>query len=201
MIGIGGSLLYFVEKYGDRGSCYEDAFVWLGETDPKPKGAGFYYLDHLTHNVQRGNMSTWYDFYAKTFNFREIRFFDIKGKMTGLFSRALTSPCGKIRIPINESADDNSQIEEYLKQYKGEGIQHIAVGTDDIYRSTDQIADNGVRFMPAPPSIYYEKSFERVKDHEEAHRKTQETRHPDRWRRRGGRRHDPESCCRSSPRP
>ncbi|MEM8948455.1 MAG: 4-hydroxyphenylpyruvate dioxygenase [Pseudomonadota bacterium] len=167
VVGIGGSLLYFVETYGERGSCYEEAFDWLGEPDPRPVGAGFYYLDHLTHNVQRGNMSTWYDFYAKAFNFREIRFFDIQGKMTGLFSRALTSPCGKIRIPINESADDDSQIEEYLKQYKGEGIQHIAVGTEDIYRSTDKIADNGVVFMPGPPDVYYEKSSDRVKDHDE----------------------------------
>jgi 4-hydroxyphenylpyruvate dioxygenase len=167
VIGIGGSLLYFVDTYGERGACYEAEFDWLSEPDPRPAGAGFYYLDHLTHNVQRGNMSTWYDFYAKAFNFREIRFFDIQGKLTGLFSRALTSPCGKIRIPINESADDDSQIEEYLKQYKGEGIQHVAVGTEDIYRSTDRIADNGVQFMPGPPDVYYEQSFERVKDHDE----------------------------------
>ena len=167
VIGIGGSLLYFVETYGERGSCYAAEFDWLGEPDPKPAGAGFYYLDHLTHNVQRGNMSTWYDFYAKAFNFREIRFFDIQGKMTGLFSRALTSPCGKIRIPINESADEESQIEEYLKQYKGEGIQHIAVGTEDIYRSTDLIGDQGVAFMPGPPDTYYEQSHDRVKGHDE----------------------------------
>ncbi|MGI9484953.1 MAG: 4-hydroxyphenylpyruvate dioxygenase [Geminicoccaceae bacterium] len=167
VIGIGGSLLYFVETYGERGSCYQAEFDWLDEPDPKPEGAGFHYLDHLTHNVQRGNMSTWYDFYAKAFNFREIRFFDIQGKMTGLFSRALTSPCGKIRIPINESADDTSQIEEYLKQYQGEGIQHIAVGTEDIYRSTDRIGDDGIAFMPAPPSTYYEKSFDRVQGHDE----------------------------------
>ncbi len=167
VIGIGGSLLYFVETYGERGSCYASEFEWLGESDPQPKGAGFYYLDHLTHNVQRGNMSTWYDFYAKAFNFREIRFFDIQGKLTGLFSRALTSPCGKIRIPINESADNNSQIEEYLKQYKGEGIQHIAVGSEDIYQATDEIADNGMQFMPGPPDLYYDKSFERVKGHDE----------------------------------
>lgn len=167
VIGIGGSLLYFVETYDDLGSCYEDAFDWLGDEDPKPAGAGFYYLDHLTHNVQRGNMSTWYDFYAKAFNFREIRFFDIKGKMTGLFSRALTSPCGKIRIPINESMDENSQIEEYLKRYKGEGIQHIAVGTEDIYRSTNRIGDKGIGFMPGPPDLYYQKSVDRVKGHQE----------------------------------
>ena len=167
VIGIGGSLLYFVETYGDRGSCYGDEFVWLGEVDPKPEGAGFYYIDHLTHNVERGNMSTWYDFYAKAFNFKEIRFFDIQGQQTGLFSRALTSPDGKIRIPINESADDNSQIEEYLREYRGEGIQHIAVGTEDIYRATDMIANQGVAFMPPPPATYYAMSHDRVKDHEE----------------------------------
>lgn len=112
-------------------------------------------------------MDTWYSFYATAFNFREIRFFDIKGKLTGLTSRALTSPCGKIRIPINESADDKSQIEEYLREYKGEGIQHIAVGTEDIYASTDQIGDAGIAFMPPPPDLYYDKSFERVTGHEE----------------------------------
>ena len=165
--GIGGSLLYFVETYGDLGSCYAAEFDWIGDADPTPKGAGFYYIDHLTHNVIRGNMSTWYDFYAKVFNFKEIRFFDINGKLTGLTSRALTSPDGKIRIPINESSDDKSQIEEYLREYKGEGIQHIAVGTDDIYGSTDEIAAKGMDFMPGPPPLYYAKSRERVTDHDE----------------------------------
>ena len=165
--GIGGSLLYFVETYGDMGSCFEAEYEWLGEADPRPQGAGFYYIDHLTHNVERGNMSTWYDFYATAFNFREIRFFDIKGQQTGLFSRALTSPDGKIRIPINESADENSQIEEYLKEYKGEGIQHIAVASEDIYASVDQIAENGIAFMPPPPKTYYAMSHQRVKNHEE----------------------------------
>ncbi|MEM7022424.1 MAG: 4-hydroxyphenylpyruvate dioxygenase [Pseudomonadota bacterium] len=167
VVGIGGSLLYFIEDYDQGRSPYDLDFQWLGERDPQPMGAGFYYLDHLTHNVMRGNMSTWYDFYAKAFNFREIRFFDIKGKMTGLTSRALTSPCGKIRIPINESSDESSQIEEYLQQYKGEGIQHIAVGTDDIYGSSDHIADRGIEFMPGPPDLYYQKSHSRVVDHEE----------------------------------
>jgi len=167
VIGIGGSLLYFIDTYGEAGSPYTAEFDWIGAVDPKPVGAGFYYLDHLTHNVQRGNMSTWYDFYAKAFNFREIRFFDIKGKQTGLFSRALTSPCGKIRIPINESADANSQIEEYLHQYKGEGIQHIAVATNDIYGSVDQIAANGITFMPPPPATYYAMSHRRVQGHTE----------------------------------
>jgi 4-hydroxyphenylpyruvate dioxygenase len=167
IVGIGGSLLYFVETYGAKGSPYEAEFIWLGAADPMPAGVGFYYLDHLTHNVSRGNMDTWYKFYSGIFNFREIRFFDISGKLTGLTSRALTSPCGKIRIPINESADDKSQIEEYLKQYKGEGIQHIAVGTEDIYASTDAIADQGLQFMPGPPDIYYDRSHARVHGHSE----------------------------------
>ncbi|MCJ8323027.1 MAG: 4-hydroxyphenylpyruvate dioxygenase [Rhizobiales bacterium] len=165
--GIGGSLLYLVEKYGDDGSAYEDEYNWIGEPDPKPQGAGFYYLDHLTHNVMRGNMDTWYKFYHDVFNFKEIQYFDIQGKITGLFSRALTSPDLKIRIPINESADAKSQIEEYLKQYNGEGIQHIAIGSEDIYAGTNIISENGIKFMPAPPSTYYEMSQKRVTGHQE----------------------------------
>ena len=167
VIGIGGSLLYFIEAYDQGRSPYDADFEWLGERDPQPEGAGFYYIDHLTHNVMRGNMDTWYRFYAEAFNFREIRFFDIEGKVTGLTSRALTSPCGKIRIPINESSDDKSQIEEYLRRYKGEGIQHIAVGTEDIYSATDLIAANGLKFMPPPPEVYYEQSHDRVAGHQE----------------------------------
>jgi 4-hydroxyphenylpyruvate dioxygenase len=165
--GIGGSLLYFVDRYGAKGSPYAEEFEWTGERDPRPKGVGFYYLDHLTHNVKRGNMDKWFGFYTKLFNFRQIRFFDIEGKLTGLFSRALTSPCGRIRIPINESADEKSQIEEYLREYKGEGIQHIAVGTDAIYDATEALAANGLQFMPGPPEAYYEKSFRRVRGHAE----------------------------------
>tara|TARA_R110002074_G_scaffold2468_3_gene14193 strand:- start:4019 stop:4861 length:843 start_codon:yes stop_codon:yes gene_type:complete len=165
--GIGGSLLYFIDTYGEDGSAFHADYDWLGEVDPRPEGFGFYYLDHLTHNVIRGNMDTWYRFYADTFNFKEIRFFDIKGKQTGLTSRALTSPDGKIRIPINESADDNSQIEEYLREYKGEGIQHIAIASDDIYGGTEKIADAGLGFMPGPPATYYEMSRARVKGHQE----------------------------------
>ncbi len=167
VIGIGGSLLYFVDTYGAKGSPYEQEFRWLGAVDPAPFGVGFHYIDHLTHNVIRGNMDTWYRFYHETFNFREIRFFNIEGKLTGLHSRALTSPCGKIRIPINESADDKSQIEEYLRQYKGEGIQHIAVGAHDIYAATDAIAERGLAFMPGPPAAYYDKSLARVPGHTE----------------------------------
>jgi 4-hydroxyphenylpyruvate dioxygenase len=187
--GIGGSLLYFVDHYGRKGSPYAAEFEWTGVPDPKPKGVGFYYLDHLTHNVKRGNMDRWFGFYTKLFGFRQIRFFNIEGKFTGLFSRALTSPCGRIRIPINESADENSQIEEYLREYNGEGIQHIAVGTDAIYDATDGLAANGLQFMPGPPDSYYEKSFRRVRGHTEpiARMKRHGIRHPYRRRRRGRR--------------
>jgi 4-hydroxyphenylpyruvate dioxygenase len=167
IVGIGGSLLYFIETYGDKGSVYDAEFEWLGERDPKPEGVGFYYLDHLTHNVYRGNMDKWWAFYRELFGFKQIHFFDIAGKFTGLVSRAITSPCGKIRIPLNESTDDKSQIEEYLRKYKGEGIQHIAVGTEAIYDATDKLADNGLKFMPGPPETYYEKSHDRVNGHDE----------------------------------
>ena len=163
--GIGGSLIYFVDQYGDAKSTYDADYVWHGERSPI--GLGFYYLDHLTNNVFRGNMDKWFGFYADTFNFKQIRFFDIEGKHTGLFSRALTSPCQKIRIPINESRDDVSQIEEYLKRYNGEGIQHIAIGTEDIYTATDDIAANGMRFMPKPPERYYSMSENRLPGHGE----------------------------------
>ena len=130
-----------------------------GRARSEPEGVGFYYLDHLTHNVYRGNMDKWWAFYRELFGFKQIHFFDIDGKITGLVSRAITSPCGKIRIPLNESTDDNSQIEEYLQKYNGEGIQHIAVGTDDIYAATDRLAANGLKFMPGPPETYYERSL------------------------------------------
>jgi 4-hydroxyphenylpyruvate dioxygenase len=163
--GIGGSLLYFVDTYGVGTNAYADEYDF--HVTEKPKGVGFFYLDHLTHNVIRGNMDTWYKFYRDTFNFREIRFFDIAGKHTGLTSRALTSPCGRIRIPINESSDDKSQIEEYLREYKGEGIQHIAVATNDIYAATDEISSRGLEFMPPPPPMYYKMSPQRVQGHQE----------------------------------
>lgn len=163
--GIGGSLIYFIDQYGTGKSAYDD-YIWFGEK--APKGVGFYYLDHLTNNVFRGNMDKWFNFYADIFNFKQIRFFDIEGKHTGLFSRALTSPCNKIRIPINESRDDVSQIEEYLKRYNGEGIQHIAVGTEDIFSATDAISENGLRFMPKPPRSYYDMSDKRLPGHGES---------------------------------
>src|SRR6202790_4512061 len=133
--GIGGSLLYFVDRYGakdsTKGSAYDAEFEWLDAKDPRPEGAGLFYLDHLTHNVHRGRMDVWTGFYERLFNFRQIRFFDIEGRASGLFSRALTSPDGKIRIPINEDAGDSGQIEEYLNIYRGEGIQHIPSGAKE----------------------------------------------------------------------
>ncbi len=164
VVGIGGSLIYFIDNYYET-SPYNDEFNWVAKTHPK--GLGFYYLDHLTNNVHKGNMDKWFAFYADVFNFTEIRFFDIEGKFTGLFSRALTSPCGRIRIPVNEDRGEKGQIVEYLKRYNGEGIQHIAVGTDDIYTATDAIAKRGVKFMPSPPKAYYALSKSRVVDHEE----------------------------------
>ncbi|MBD3663678.1 4-hydroxyphenylpyruvate dioxygenase [Sulfitobacter aestuariivivens] len=162
--GIGGSLIYFVDQYYDT-SPYNWEYDWIAQS--KPEGVGFYYLDHLTHNVFKGNMDVWFKFYGDLFNFREIRFFDIEGKYTGLTSRALTSPCGRIRIPINEDRDEKGQIVAYLKKYNGEGIQHIAVGARDIYNSTDAIADNGLKFMPGPPETYYTLSKDRVVGHQE----------------------------------
>ncbi|WP_300031668.1 4-hydroxyphenylpyruvate dioxygenase [uncultured Roseobacter sp.] len=162
--GIGGSLLYFVDQYYDT-SPYNTEFDWIAQS--KPAGVGFYYLDHLTHNVHRGNMDKWFRFYGDLFNFREIRFFDIEGKFTGLLSRALTSPCGRIRIPINEDRGETGQIVSYLKKYNGEGIQHIAVGARDIYDSTDEIAARGLKFMPGPPETYYDLSYDRVTGHSE----------------------------------
>ncbi len=164
IIGIGGSLLYFTDAYGAT-NPYDAEFVWTGT--PKPPGVGFYYLDHLTHNVHRGNMDKWFQFYQGLFNFHQIRFFDIEGKFTGLFSRALTSPCGRIRIPINEDRGETGQIVEYLRRYNGEGIQHIAVGSSDIYTATDAIAAMGLTFMPKPPASYYDLSKTRVVGHAE----------------------------------
>ena len=164
IIGIGGSLLYFVDQYYDT-SPYNAEYDWIGQS--KPAGVGFYYLDHLTHNVHKGNMDKWFRFYGDLFKFREIRFFDIEGKFTGLLSRALTSPCGRIRIPINEDRGETGQIVSYLKKYNGEGIQHIAVGAHDIYDSTDAIAARGLKFMPGPPDAYYALSHERVIGHSE----------------------------------
>ena len=163
--GIGGSLLYLVDRYGDR-SIYDVDFVPLAGADAKPPGVGLVGIDHLTHNVHRGRMEEWARFYETLFNFREIRYFDIEGKLTGLRSKAMTSPCGKIRIPINESADDKSQIEEYLEAYRGEGIQHIALAARDIYGAVEGLKERGVRFMDVPDT-YYEQVDARLTGHGE----------------------------------
>jgi 4-hydroxyphenylpyruvate dioxygenase len=174
--GIGDSLIYLVDRYPENAygrTIYDVDFVplagfeafWAG-TAPPPAGAGLSYVDHLTHNVHRGRMQEWSEFYERLFNFREVRYFDIEGKLTGLRSKAMTSPCGKIRIPINESADDRSQIQEYLHAYRGEGIQHIALGTGDIYRSVDALRARDVKFLFTPDS-YYELLPERLPDHRE----------------------------------
>lgn len=159
--GIGGSLLYFA----DNADFYNDAFEFTSE-DRNPAGFGMTYIDHLTHNVFRGNMDVWAKFYEDIFNFKEIRYFDIEGKLTGLKSRAMTSPCGKIRIPLNESSDDKSQIEEFLKRYNGEGIQHIALGTNDIYATVDALNEAGIPLQDTPDT-YYEMLNERVPGHGE----------------------------------
>ena len=161
--GIGGSLLYFVDRYGSGGSIYDVDFRWTGASDPRPAGQGLTMLDHLTHHVHRGRMDVWAQFYEKLFNFREISYFDIEGRLTGLKSRALTSPCGLIRIPINESSDDRSQIEEYLRAYGGEGIQHIALGTADIHASVEGMRAAGVGFLETP-ATYYELLPQRMPD-------------------------------------
>jgi 4-hydroxyphenylpyruvate dioxygenase len=165
--GIGDSLVYLVDRWRgkDAGngvapgaigdiSIYDADFVAIPGAEANPKGCGLTYIDHLTHNVYRGRMREWSEFYEVFFNFREIRYFDIQGKQTGLKSKAMTSPCGKIRIPINESSDDKSQIAEYLDLYHGEGVQHIALGTDDIYTTVQQLKERGVAFQDTIDTYY-----------------------------------------------
>ncbi len=163
--GIGRSLVYLVDRYGTQ-SIYDVDFVPLDHGFPSPMGAGLTSIDHLTHNVRPGHMNQWKRFYERLFAFREIRYFDIHGKRTGLKSRAMTSPCGKIRIPINEPSDPKSQIQEYLEAYRGEGIQHIALATDDIYASVETLRRLGLKFMDVPDT-YYELVDERLPDHGE----------------------------------
>lgn len=157
--GIGGSVIYFVTRTDD----YLNRF---NLTTMNTSGFGLGYIDHLTHNVYRGNMVTWADFYSNIFGFREIRYFDIDGKVTGLFSKAMTSACGKIKIPLNESKDDKSQIEEFLKDFNGEGIQHIALTSKDIYTSIRQIGSTGIKLMNTPDT-YYELIESRLPNHGE----------------------------------
>lgn len=167
--GIGESVIYFIDTYEkSTTSIYEKDFVPLSDVSQHPTGVGvgLDLIDHVTHNVQRGQMDVWYDFYQRIFNFRQIRFFDIKGQQTGLISRALTSPCGKIKIPLNESIDDKSQIEEFLHEFKGEGIQHIALTTKNIYETVETLSAKNIDFLDVPKT-YYEMVNNRVSDHQE----------------------------------
>ncbi|HUF19486.1 MAG TPA: 4-hydroxyphenylpyruvate dioxygenase [Burkholderiales bacterium] len=174
--GIGDSLIYLVDRYPENAfgrTIYDVDFVPLpgfeafrSGSAPAPEGGGLTTIDHLTHNVHRGRMNEWADFYERLFNFREVRYFDIEGKLTGLKSKAMSSPCGRIRIPINESSDDKSQIQEYLNAYRGEGIQHIALGTRDIYRTVDLLKARGVGFLDTPDT-YYELLDKRLPGHGE----------------------------------
>jgi 4-hydroxyphenylpyruvate dioxygenase len=176
--GIGDSLIYLVDRYAGNGSgvsIYDIDFVPLPGVDAHAKGAGLTTIDHLTHNVHRGRMDEWAGFYERLFNFREVRYFDIEGQLTGLKSKAMTSPCGKIRIPINESSDDKSQIQEYLIDYRGEGIQHVALATDDIYATVEALRALRVDFQDTPDT-YYEALPGRLPGHAEDTARLQQNR-------------------------
>ena len=161
--GIGGSYLYLVDREGAR-RLYEEAFEAVPGASREARSAGLHTLDHLTHNVNRGRMDYWAQFYERIFNFRQIRYFDIEGKQTALLSRAMTAPDDKIRIPLNESQDEYSQIAEYLKEYNGEGIQHLAFATDDIFKTVDALRANGVKFQDSPDT-YYDMIDKRIPGH------------------------------------
>ena len=166
--GIGGAPLYLIDRYEDGKSIYDIDFEWIDGVDRRPRGHGFTVVDHMTHNVYRGRMAYWAQFYERLFNFREIRYFDIEGEYTGLTSKAMTAPDGKIRIPLNEESGKGSgQIEEFLMQFNGEGIQHIALLTDDLVASIDALQMAGVPLMSAPNDIYYEMLEERLPGHGE----------------------------------
>ena len=166
--GIGGAMIYLVDRYGDALSIYDIDFDYLPGVDRNPAGAGFKIIDHLTHNVYGGRVAHWSRFYERVFNFREIRYFDIKGEYTGLTSRAMTAPDGKIRIPLNEEGKaGGGQIEEYLRAYNGEGIQHIAFSCDDLPACWDRLKALGTPFAPPPPKAYYDMLEERLPGHGE----------------------------------
>lgn len=166
--GIGGAMLYLIDRFEEGRSIYDIDFEWIEGVDRKPEGCGFNVIDHLTHNVYRGRMDYWANYYETLFNFKEIRYFDIKGEYTGLLSRAMTAPDGLIRIPLNEeSGGGNGQIEEYLMQYNGEGIQHIAFSCDNLIECWDRLKERGVPFMTAPPETYYAMLDERLPGHGE----------------------------------
>lgn len=161
--GIGGSKLYLTDENNNQSNFFDQVIEPSAELSDS---VGLTYIDHLTHNVHQGQMDRWANFYEQTFNFQQIRYFDIKGDRTGLVSRAMESPCGHIKIPINESQDSQSQIEEYLTLYKGEGIQHIALGTPNILHAMKVLVDRGIKFLEVPDT-YYEELEERLPGHGE----------------------------------
>jgi 4-hydroxyphenylpyruvate dioxygenase len=166
--GIGGAPLYLIDRFEEGKSIYDIDFDFIEGVDRHPVGHGFKIIDHLTHNVYRGRMAFWGSFYERIFNFREIRYFDIKGEYTGLTSRAMSAPDGMIRIPLNEEAKGSGgQIEEFLMQYNGEGIQHIALLSDNLFDSLDKLRAAGVPLMTAPPETYYEMLEGRLPNHGE----------------------------------
>ena len=166
--GIGGAPLYLIDRYEEGSTIYDIDFEFIEGVDRNPPGCGLKIIDHLTHNVYRGRMEYWAGFYEKIFNFRQIRYFDIKGEYTGLLSKAMTAPDGLIRIPLNEEASQTTgQIEEFLMAYNGEGIQHIAFETDDLLASWDMLKERGVPFMTPPPDTYYEQLEQRLPGHGE----------------------------------
>ncbi|MYM21838.1 4-hydroxyphenylpyruvate dioxygenase [Duganella sp. FT135W] len=166
--GIGGAPLYLIDRFEDGASIYDIDFEFLEGVDRNPPGHGLQIIDHLTHNVYRGRMSYWASFYERLFNFKEIRYFDIKGEYTGLTSRAMTAPDGKIRIPLNEEGKaGGGQIEEFLMKFNGEGIQHIALLSEDLITTVDSLRKAGVPLMTAPPETYYEMLEGRVPGHGE----------------------------------
>ncbi len=166
--GIGGAALYLIDRFDDGRSIYDIDFEFIDGIDRHPAGHGLKLIDHLTHNVYRGRMAFWAGFYERLFNFRELRYFDIKGEYTGLTSKAMTAPDGLIRIPLNEeSARGAGQIEEYLMAFNGEGIQHIALLSDDLLASVDSLRRAGVPLMKAPPAAYYAMLEERLPGHGE----------------------------------
>lgn len=166
--GIGGAALYLIDRYVDGESIYDIDFNFIEGVPRHPTGHGLKIIDHLTHNVYRGRMAYWAQFYERIFNFREIRFFDIKGEYTGLTSKAMTAPDGMIRIPLNEEASGGAgQIEEFLMQFNGEGIQHIALLSDNLLATIDSLRHASVPLMTAPPATYYEMLAERLPQHGE----------------------------------
>ncbi len=173
--GIGGMPIYLIDRFEEGKSIYDIDFEWIDGADRHPQGHGLKILDHLTHNVYRGRMAYWAGYYEKLFNFRELRYFDIKGEYTGLTSKAMTAPDGKIRIPLNEEASKSTgQIEEFLMQFNGEGIQHIALLTDNLLDTVDRLRTAGVPLMTAPPATYYEMLKERLPGHGESEAELQQ---------------------------